>query len=341
MWCTSRASPHSTTRPTLVRLRSRTRWWCTAAVSSRLGIGACSSSLLRSLSTMIRAPSVDRRRHLVADRVQRTLERQPTAGHAVEPADDHRLEVRVVAVLVDVDDLRQLVVVDDRERQHELAAALRARPQQVGLRPERRRDGRDDLFADRVERWVGDLREQLREVVEQQAGTLAEHRDRRVGAHRAQRLGTGGRHRGDDQLQLLVRVAEHLLAAQHALVAVGDVLAVGQLVQLDQALFQPLAVGALRGQRRLDLVVVEDAPGGRVDQEHAPRLQPTLAHDLGLGRCRARRPRSRARRSRPSVTQNRPGRRPLRSSTAPITVPSVKHTAAGPSHGSISAAWKR
>jgi len=35
----------------------------------------------------------------------------------------------------------------------------------------------------------------------------------------------------------------------------------------------------------------------------------------------------------------RPGRNPLRSSTAPITVPSVNATAAGPSHGSIRLAW--
>ena len=40
-----------------------------------------------------------------------------------------------------------------------------------------------------------------------------------------------------------------------------------------------------------------------------------------------------------SVTQYRAGRRPLRSSTAPITVPSVKLTSAGPSHGSISVEW--
>ncbi len=40
-----------------------------------------------------------------------------------------------------------------------------------------------------------------------------------------------------------------------------------------------------------------------------------------------------------SVTQKRPGRSPLRSSTAPITEPSVKHTHAGPSHGSINEAW--
>ncbi len=40
-----------------------------------------------------------------------------------------------------------------------------------------------------------------------------------------------------------------------------------------------------------------------------------------------------------SVTQYRAGRRPLRSSTAPMTVPSVNDTSAGPSHGSMSVAW--
>ena len=51
-------------------------------------------------------------------------------------------------------------------------------------------------------------------------------------------------------------------------------------------------------------------------------------------------PTSLARMTRPSrVTQYRPGRSPLRSSTAPITVPSVNAIRAGPSHGSIMAAW--
>ena len=39
------------------------------------------------------------------------------------------------------------------------------------------------------------------------------------------------------------------------------------------------------------------------------------------------------------VRHHRPGRNPLRSSTAPTTVPSVNVTQAGPSHGSISEAW--
>ena len=57
MWCTSRASPVSTTSPTLVRAFSRTRWWCTAAVSSSEGMGAQSAVELRSDRTMMLAPS--------------------------------------------------------------------------------------------------------------------------------------------------------------------------------------------------------------------------------------------------------------------------------------------
>ncbi len=39
------------------------------------------------------------------------------------------------------------------------------------------------------------------------------------------------------------------------------------------------------------------------------------------------------------VRHQRPGRNPLRSNTAPTTVPSVNVTQAGPSHGSIREAW--
>ena len=57
MWWTSRASPVSITRPTLVRVFSRTRWWCTAAVKSNDGMGAHSAVALRSDRTMRLAPS--------------------------------------------------------------------------------------------------------------------------------------------------------------------------------------------------------------------------------------------------------------------------------------------
>jgi hypothetical protein len=41
------------------------------------------------------------------------------------------------------------------------------------------------------------------------------------------------------------------------------------------------------------------------------------------------------------VCHQRPGRRPLRSRTAPMSVPSVNATAAGPSHGSMIELWNR
>ncbi len=57
MWWTSRASPDSTTRPTWVRVFSRTRWWWTALTSNSDGIGASSAVELRSESTITSAPS--------------------------------------------------------------------------------------------------------------------------------------------------------------------------------------------------------------------------------------------------------------------------------------------
>ena len=54
----------------------------------------------------------------------------------------------------------------------------------------------------------------------------------------------------------------------------------------------------------------------------------------------SRTPTSLAMTTRPSsVTQYLLGRRPLRSKTAPITVPSVKAIDAGPSQGSMRVAW--
>jgi hypothetical protein len=114
--------------------------------------------------------------------------------------------------------------------------------------------------------------------------------------------------------------------------------ALRQLVEVELLGVQPLLVRVLGGQFGLDLLVGDDAALGGVDQEHPARLQ---AHPLDHpGGSRSRTPTSEAITTRPSsVTQIRDGRRPLRSSTAPTTVPSEKHTEAGPSHGSISDAW--
>jgi hypothetical protein len=188
--------------------------------------------------------------------------------------------VRVLAFVVDVDDLGEFVVVDDRERQHELTTALRSRFEQVVLGPDGGADSRHDLFPDRVERRVGDLCEQLLEVVEEQTRAAAQNGDRRVGSHRADRLETGLGHRCDDDLQLFVRVSENLLAAQHAGVTEHDVLAPWQVDEFDQSGIQPLLVRVFGSQSCLDLLVGDDPALGHVDQEHLARAEAALLDDV-------------------------------------------------------------
>ncbi len=70
----------------------------------------------------------------------------------------------------------------------------------------------DQLLADRIDRRVRHLREQLLEVLEQELRPLGQHRQRRVGAHGRDRLLAVDDHRRDDHLQLFHRVPERLLA---------------------------------------------------------------------------------------------------------------------------------
>ena len=80
-------------------------------------------------------------------------------------------------------------------------------------------DRHDDLLADRVDRRVGDLREELLEVVVEQLRPVREHRERRVVAHRADRPRRRRRPSASTSiLQVLGGVAERLLAPQHGLV---------------------------------------------------------------------------------------------------------------------------
>ena len=70
----------------------------------------------------------------------------------------------------DVGDLSELVGGEHREGDDELAGVLGLVGQKVRLGPDRRRQGRDELLAIRVQRRVGDLGEQLSEVVEDEPG---------------------------------------------------------------------------------------------------------------------------------------------------------------------------
>ncbi len=219
----------------------------------------------------------DRGGHLGADLVEPVAQRG-TAALDVVPAVHHMGgEAGQVAVVVDVDDLVQLIAAEDGEGQHDLAAGRRARFEQVAFRAGGGFQRGHQLLPDRVQRRVGDLGEQLGEVVEDQPGTVGEHGDRGVGAHRPDRLGAGPGHRGEQDAQVFLGVAEHpLLGGQlrRGRQAGGPV---GQVVQVQQAGVQPVLVRVLAGQRGLHVRVLQDPPPAGVGQEDAAGLEAALA----------------------------------------------------------------
>ena len=143
------------------------------------------------------------------------------------------------------------------------------------------RHGGDDLFADGVQRWVGHLGEEFDEVVVERPRPLGQHGGRGVGAHRAQWFGTRCGHRGEQDAEFFLGVAEGDLAAHDRLVVGLDADAVGQRAEVEQAGVQPFAVGLVLTQIFLDLVVGDDAALRGVDQEHLAGLKATLGDDLG------------------------------------------------------------
>ncbi len=181
-------------------------------------------------------------------------------------------------------ELVQLVVAEDRRLDLDLPARLGCRLQQVELAADALAHRHDDLFADAIDRRVCHLREELLEVVVEQLRPVREHGQGGVIPHRPDRLVRGLGHRGEQDAQVLVRVAERLLPLQDGLVVRlvrrGHH---GQRLQRDGVLFQPLAVGLLAGDLLLQLVVLDDSLFLQVKQEHLSGLQSALADDL-IGR---------------------------------------------------------
>ena len=95
-------------------------------------------------------------------------------GDVVEPADDHRPQVRTG--LPGLQQRGEVGVAEDRVGDLDLPARLGARVDEVALGTERHAVAGDELLADGVERRVGHLREALGEVVEQHPRTLGQHR---------------------------------------------------------------------------------------------------------------------------------------------------------------------
>ena len=108
-------------------------------------------------------------------------------------------------------DLFEVAVGQDRLRHFEPVMRAGLVAQQVRPRPDHRDQRHHQFFADRVDRRVGDLGEILLEVIVEQLRLVRERGDRRVGAHRADRIVGVARHRLQEELDVLLGVAEGLL----------------------------------------------------------------------------------------------------------------------------------
>ena len=154
-----------------------------------------------------RAALAHRERARLAERVERMLERR----RAPRNREEHRERARARLLVGECANARALC---GREYRTAHAHATRVRRiviEQVRARPNVHPERHHQLFADRVDRGIGDLREMLCEVVEEQSRLVREHRQRRIRAHRSNRLLSIYRHGREHHSLLLGRVRERRL----------------------------------------------------------------------------------------------------------------------------------
>ncbi len=155
------------------------------------------------------------------------------------------LGVEAVLEMADAADLLEILVGEDRLAHLEALAARGAlEVEDVRPRPDEGDEAHDELLADRVDRRVRHLREVLLEVGVEELRLVGERRDRRVRAHRADRLLAGDGHRLHEELQVLLRVAEGLLAIEqrHVRAALARLHGL-QVLEHDLGALEPVLVG--------------------------------------------------------------------------------------------------
>ena len=270
---TSRGSPDSTIRPHFVRQPSRTRWLCTAAVASSAGIGRGVGRTGRAVGEHEDLLAQrDRARGPPAERVERALERRPPPrASKVQSSVTVRKRSRGSAR-----SFARSPLVQHRLRHREAAGVVGRLVEQVALGADGRAQAHHERLALRVDGRVRDLREELLEEAAQQPRALRERGQRRVDAHRGERLLAVARHRRDDVAQLLGGVAEEAQVALERVLRGWLDRRRRDVLEVDLLLVEQRAVGAPACERALDLVVAADAPGVGVDDQHLPGRRRSL-----------------------------------------------------------------
>ena len=183
-------------------------------------------------------------------------------------------------IRVDLAEPLELLVAQDRVRDHELARVLRGLVEQVALRADAGLDAHHDGLADRVDRRVRHLGEQLLEVRVEHRLPVGENGQRQVVAHRPDRLLRVPRERGEDHLHVVLRVPERELARAERLRGAGEVRPRRQILEPHDLVPVPLGVRPSRRNGSLHLLVRNDPAALDVDEEQLPGLQAALPDDV-------------------------------------------------------------
>ncbi len=138
-------------------------------------------------------------------------------------------------------------------------------------------EAHDHFLPNRVDRRIGDLGEELLEVVVDQPRAVGKHRQWRIVAHGTEGLlGVLG-HRLEDQLQMLECEPERAHALEDRLcLQIVHLTRRRKVFQTDALFLEPCTERVPGGDSVLELLVPDDAPLVKVDEEHASRLQPPL-----------------------------------------------------------------
>ena len=225
--------------------------------------------------------------HAVADRslnvlcklLERGLQRALAGIAAVHGTETAGLKAHAV----DGADTLELLLVEQRALQAHQLAGRTGVLEQVAVVAQVERGRGDHMLAQGVDRRVRDLGEQLIEVVEERTRLLGQAGQRRIDAHRGERgLALLG-HGTHDLVDIVPVIAE--LSHAHGggyLGVLGGRCRDRPIERVDgQCLLgNPVAVGFFLGIAGAQLVVVDDAPAGKVDLEHLTRSQATARQDV-------------------------------------------------------------
>ena len=188
----------------------------------------------------------------------------------------------MVDVVLDASDAFEAHVGEDRVVDLEpLLRSAHVEVEEVRPWSDERHQRHHRLLPDRIDRRVGDLGKPFLEVVGEHLRSIREHRGWCIAAHRTNRILALGGHRLQEELDVLLGVAERLLRAAQRLCVGRHGCNLGwEIVEPDLGFAKPLLVRLGTGQRFFELLIADDPTLFEVNKQHLARLKPPLLDDL-------------------------------------------------------------